>query len=66
MSREPEIEPRLVPLWPEAGRTLGFRSRSAAYAAADKGVIKTVRLGKLRRVPTDWLERKATGEEDAA
>jgi hypothetical protein len=54
-----------VKLWPFAGTVLGFRSRSATYAAADKKLIKTVRLGKLRKVPADWLARKAAGEEDA-
>jgi hypothetical protein len=61
-----QITPQLVPLWPDAGQTLGFRSRSATYAAADKGLIKVVRLGKLKRVPRAWLDRKVTGEGEAA
>jgi hypothetical protein len=57
-------EARLVRLWPEAGQTLGYRSRSAVYAAADKKLIKTVRLGRLRKVSTVWLERKLAGAEE--
>jgi hypothetical protein len=62
-----DIKPRLVSLWPTAGLTLGYRSRAATYRGADLGYIKTIRLGKLRKVPTDWLEKKAAGatEDDA-
>ena len=63
---ERDIEPGLVPLWPHAGRRLGFGSRTATYAAEAKGLIKVVRLGKLKRVPVAWLERKVAGEEEAA
>lgn len=63
---EADIEPGLVPLWPHAGKRLGYRSRTATYEAENKGIIKTVRLGKLKRVPVAWLERKIAGEEEAA
>lgn len=63
---DPNIEPGLVPLWPHAGVRLGFRSRTATYAAEAKGIIKVVRLGKLKRVPVAWLERKIAGDEEAA
>jgi hypothetical protein len=59
-----EVKPGLVPLWPYAGRRLGYRSRTAAYRAADNGVIRLVRLGRLKRVPTEWLERKVAGEDE--
>jgi len=65
MPREPEIAPKLVPLWPDAGRMLGFRSRSATYAAERKGIIPVVRLGKLKRVAVRWLDRKTGGDEAA-
>jgi excisionase family DNA binding protein len=42
---------------PEAGRWLGL-SRNAAYAAAERGEIPTIRIGKLLRVPVVALERK--------
>jgi hypothetical protein len=44
----------VLPLWPETGKVLGL-CRGATYAAAAKGDIKTIRLGRLRRVPTAWL-----------
>jgi hypothetical protein len=46
--------PLMVPLWPEAGQALGL-SRTATYAAAKRGQIKTVQFGKLLKVPTAWL-----------
>jgi hypothetical protein len=54
-------EPHLVPLWPDAGMRLGYRSRSATYAAEAKGLIPIVRLGKLKKVSTAWLDRKTAG-----
>jgi excisionase family DNA binding protein len=41
---------RLVYDVPEAGAMLGL-TRNAAYAAAKKGTIPTIRIGKLIRVP---------------
>jgi len=58
----PEIEALFVNLWPDAGRALGYKSRSATYRAEAKGLIEVVRFGKLKRVRTRWLERKANGE----
>lgn len=59
-----EVKPGLVPLWPHAGKRLGYRSRTAAYRAADNGVIKLVKLGRSRRVPVEWLERKVAGDAE--
>jgi hypothetical protein len=50
-------ENAVLPLWPEAGRVLGLR-RGATYAAARSGDIKTIRLGRLLKVPTAWLKAK--------
>jgi hypothetical protein len=33
-------------------------SRNGSYAAADRGDIPTVQIGKLRRVPVRVLERR--------
>jgi hypothetical protein len=44
----------VMPLWPDAGRALGL-SRNATYDAARRGEIKTLRFGKLLKVPTVWL-----------
>jgi excisionase family DNA binding protein len=41
---------------PEAGAMLGL-NRNAAYAAAKRGDIPTIRFGKLLRVPKAAFER---------
>jgi hypothetical protein len=43
---------------PEAGKRYFDLSRNGSYAAADRGDIPTVRIGKLRRVPVRILERR--------
>jgi excisionase family DNA binding protein len=43
---------------PEAGRRYFNLSRNASYAAADRGEIPTVRIGRLRRVPVKAVEQK--------
>ena len=43
---------------PEAGKTYFGLSRNAAYAAAKRGEIPTIRIGKLLRVPVRTLEQK--------
>ena len=54
-----------LPLWPEAGKVLGLR-RGATYAAAQSGAIKTIRFGRLLKVPTAWLRQKLDITEPAA
>lgn len=49
MADEPKIEPLLVDLWPEAGRALGFKSKTQTYAAVAAGYIPTVQVGPRRR-----------------
>jgi excisionase family DNA binding protein len=44
------IGDRLVYTVPEAGRLLGL-GRNAAYEAAKRGDIPTIRMGRLLRVP---------------
>jgi len=46
----PASSERLVYTVPEAGRLLGL-SRNAAYAAAQRGEIPTIRIGRLLLVP---------------
>jgi hypothetical protein len=46
-----------LPLWPDAGKMLGLR-RGSTYAAAERGDIKTIRFGRLLKVPTVWLRQK--------
>jgi excisionase family DNA binding protein len=43
---------------PEAGRRYFNLSRNASYAAANRGEIPTVRIGRLRRVPVKAVEHK--------
>jgi excisionase family DNA binding protein len=43
---------------PEAGKEYFNLSRNAAYAAARRGEIPTVKIGKLLRVPVRALEEK--------
>jgi hypothetical protein len=57
-----EIEPLLLPVWPDAGKMLGFRTRSATYDAVSKGQIPVVRFGRRMMVAKKTLERIAAGE----
>ena len=47
---------RLVYEVPEAGEMLGL-NRNAAYAAAKRGDIPTIRLGRLLKVPKVAFDR---------
>jgi hypothetical protein len=53
---------------PEAGKLYFGLCRNAAYAAAKRGDIPTIRIGKLLRVPFRALQQKldATMKNDAA
>jgi hypothetical protein len=42
---------------PEAGKRYFSLSRNAAYAAAERGDIPTVKVGRLLRVPVRAMER---------
>ena len=42
---------------PEAGKEYFGLSRNAAYAAAGRGEIPTVKIGRLLRVPKKAIER---------
>ena len=50
------IIPRTVPLWPDAGRMLGY-GRATSYKKAQRGEIPTLPISGKQLVPTDWLER---------
>ena len=41
---------------PEAGRRYFGMSRGASYAAAERGAIPTVRIGRLLRVPVKAMD----------
>jgi excisionase family DNA binding protein len=53
---------RLVMTVPEAGRKLGL-SKDAAYDAAKRGDIPTIRVGHLLKVPKIRFERMLAGDE---
>jgi hypothetical protein len=42
---------------PEAGKRYYGLSRNGSYAAARRGEIPTIKVGRLRRVPVRALER---------
>ena len=42
---------------PEAGKRYFNLSRNASYAAAERGEIPTIRIGRLLRVPIRALEQ---------
>ncbi|MBR1328819.1 helix-turn-helix domain-containing protein [Bradyrhizobium sp. WYCCWR 13023] len=42
---------------PEAGQRYFGLSRNAAYAAADRGEIPTIKIGRLLKVPVKALEQ---------
>jgi hypothetical protein len=50
-------ENAVLPLWPETGKVLNLK-RGSTYAAAERGDIEVIEIGKLKRVPTSWLKRK--------
>ena len=43
---------------PEAGKKYFGLSRDASYAAAQRGDLPTIRIGRLLRVPVAVMERK--------
>jgi excisionase family DNA binding protein len=59
-SKQPLLQ-RLVYTIPEAGRLLGL-GRNAAYAAAKRGDIPTIRMGRLLRVPKAPFHRLVGAE----
>ena len=53
---------------PEAGREYFGLSRNASYAAAERGEIPVIKIGKLLRVPVRALEEmlNAPSKKEAA
>jgi hypothetical protein len=51
---------------PEAGKRYYDLGRNASYAAAANGVIPTIRVGRLLRVPVAAMQRKFDADADAA
>lgn len=43
---------------PDAGRVCYGLSRNASYAAAGRGEIPTIKVGRLLKVPTSALRRQ--------
>jgi excisionase family DNA binding protein len=53
----------LVMSVPEAGAKLGL-GRNASYAAAQRGDLPTIRIGKLLKVPKAAFENMLTARRD--
>ena len=51
---------------PEAGRRYFGLSRNAAYDAAARGQIPTIRMGRLLKVPVRALEKMLDRASEAA
>ena len=51
---------------PEAGRRYFGISRNASYDRAKEGIIPTMRVGNLLRVPVIRMERLLAGDQDKA
>jgi hypothetical protein len=58
-------QPKTLPV-PEAGRMYFDLGRNASYAAAARGDLPTIRVGRLLRVPVSALERKLEEAGQAA
>ena len=58
-------ENAVLTLWPQTGKMLNL-SRGGTYAAAARGDIKTIQLGRLKRVPSAWLKAKLGLDEPGA
>lgn len=61
-----EARPRTISVV-KAGRDYLGIGRDASYAAARQGIIPTIRIGKLMRVPVVAMERllESTGQRDS-
>ncbi len=46
---------------PDAGRVYYDLSKNASYAAAQRGDIPIIRIGRLLRVPVAAMERRVEG-----
>jgi hypothetical protein len=57
-ARAPPEPPTITLSVPEAGKRYFGLSRNGSYAAAARGDIPTVKIGKLLRVPIRVLERR--------
>jgi hypothetical protein len=55
-SRTPMTDEILTISVPEAGQKYFGLSRNGAYAAAERGEIPTIRIGRLKRVPVRAME----------
>src|SRR5262245_66593830 len=57
MNEDTRPEPKTLSV-PEAGRRYFGLGRNASYAAAKRGEIPTIRVGRLLRAPVVALERR--------
>jgi excisionase family DNA binding protein len=60
-----DIRPKTITV-PEAGAEYFGLSRCASYAAAQRGDIPTIKIGKLLRVPVRALEEMLNVKREVA
>ncbi|MDP8931086.1 MAG: hypothetical protein M3O70_21565 [Actinomycetota bacterium] len=54
----------VVEVWPTGGQAMGYQSKSAAYRAATRGDLPTIRLGKRKLVCPTWQLLALLGAEE--
>ena len=55
-----KIKRQTLNLWPDAGTVLGL-GRNSTYAAAERGDLRVIRIGKRLLVPIAEIERLLNG-----
>ena len=60
-----DVEPLVMPLWPDTGQALGL-GKNSTYAAAKAGDIPTVRFGRLKKVPMWFYRQLRDGQKPVA
>lgn len=61
MKEGKQIRCLTVPLWPDAGRALGY-GKQKTYLEANRGTIKTLPIPGKKLVPVAWLEKVTAAE----
>ena len=61
-TQSPEVETKTISV-PEAGKRYFGLSRNGSYAAAARGDILTIPVGRLLKVPVAQMDRKIQGVE---
>ena len=57
-----KIKRQTLNLWPDVGKVLGL-GRNSTYAAAERGDLRVIRIGKRLLVPIAEMERLLNGSD---